>query len=236
MFYFLGKYQKAEEYCERSFAIKTEIGAGKGEGYLALGNVHFELGRNRQAKEYLDKVVGISIASGNRMLEAKATANLADVFKSVNDNQKAKEHCEKALAISRECGDRVVEARTYITLGINYQILGECSKAEDCLEKAYSISSQIGHKMLEFQSLLNITLLKILQSEFVEAKEYLLRCIAKYEQIRTFLKGNSEFKMSLLKYSVLFPTIYSLTCFAILENLEMLSMLRNWDEQESSQN
>nr|XP_058968931.1 tetratricopeptide repeat protein 28-like [Pocillopora verrucosa] len=53
--------------------------------------------------------------------------------------------------------------------------------------------------MLEFQSLLRFTLLKISQSEFVEAKEYLLRCIAKYEQIRTFMKGNSEFKMFLLE-------------------------------------
>nr|XP_058968933.1 tetratricopeptide repeat protein 28-like [Pocillopora verrucosa] len=86
-----------------------------------------------------------------------------------------------------------------------HQSLGECSKAEDCLKKGYSMSSQIGDKMLEFKSLLSITLVKISQSEVVEAKEYLLRCIAKYEQIRTFLKGNSEFKISLLEKHGTFP-------------------------------
>ena len=130
---------------------------------------------------------------------------MAAVFASVNDNQKAKEHCVKALTINRECGNRNGEAEGYLSLGNLHQSLGECSKAADCLEKAYSISSQIGDKMLEFQSLLSITLVKITQSKVLEAKEYLLRCIAKYEQIRTFLKGNSEFKMSLLEKHGTFP-------------------------------
>ncbi|XP_058968933.2 tetratricopeptide repeat protein 28-like [Pocillopora verrucosa] len=59
--------------------------------------------------------------------------------------------------------------------------------------------------MLEFKSLLSITLVKITQSEVLEAREYLLLCIEKYEQIRTFLKGNSEFKIFLLENHGTFP-------------------------------
>ena len=195
----LGKYHKAKEYYDIALAIATEIGGIKGREYLNLGNVHLQLRKNRQAKEYLEKAVSISIASGDRILEANATAVLAAVFASVNDNQKAIEHFEKALTISRKCGQRSIEAHSYLRLGKMYLLLGECSKAEDCLEKAYSISSQIGDKMLELKSLLGITMFKILQSEVVEAKEYLLQCIAKCEQIRTFLRGNSEFKMALLE-------------------------------------
>ena len=196
VFYFFGEYTKAKEYYEEVLAI---VGERKGEAYLNLGSVYFRLRENRKAKEYLDKAVGISIASRDRRIEAKATARLAGVFASVNDNQKAKEHWEKALTISRECGHRDVEASIYISLSNFYQSLGEYGKAEDCLEKAYSISSQIGYKMLEFESLLRIAQLKMWRSEIVEVKEYLLRCIAKYEQIRNFLKGNCEFKMALLE-------------------------------------
>ncbi|CAH3141516.1 unnamed protein product, partial [Pocillopora meandrina] len=205
MFDSLGEHHKAKKHYEKALAIITEIGGRKGEEYLNLGNVYFHLRKNRQAKKYLDKAFGISIASGDRILEAKATASLAAVFASVNDNQKAKEHCVKALTINRECGNRSGEAQNYLSLGNLHQSLGECSKAEDCLKKAYSMSSQIGDKMLKFKSLLSITLVKITQSEVLEAKEYLLRCIAKYEQIRTFLKGNSEFKMSLLEKHGTFP-------------------------------
>ena len=203
----LGEYKKAKEYHKKALAIAIEIGNRIGEGsiYSKLGGVYFELRKNRQAKEYLDKAVDVSLAIGDRKLEAYATAGLAAVFASVNDYQKTKEHCEKALTISRECGNRKFEAEIYLNLGNLYLSLGESGKAEDYLEKACSISSQFGYKMTQFQSLLGITQLKISQSEFVEANQCLLQCIGKYEQIRTFLKGNSEFKMSLLEEHGTFP-------------------------------
>ena len=197
----LGEYKKAKEYYKKALAIAIEIGNRIGEGsiYSKLGGVYFKLRKNRQAKEYLDKAVDVSLAIGDRKLEAYATAGLAAVFASVNDYQKTKEHCEKALTISRECGNRKFEAEIYLKLGNLYLSLGESGKAEDYLEKARSISSQFGYKMTHFQSLLGITQLKISQSEVVEANQCLLQCIGKYEQIRTFLKENSEFKMSLLE-------------------------------------
>ena len=206
VFYSLGKYQKAKEYHEKALAIAIEIGDRGNEGlaYFNLGMVFWNLKKNRQAKEHLDKAVGVSIAIGNRELEARATVSLGHVFDSVNDSQKAKEHCEKALTINRECGNREFEARLYLSLGELFQSFGECGKA-DYLQKACFISSQIGDKMTEFQSLLRLTTLKISQSEAVEAMKYLLQCIGKYEQIRTHLKGNSGFQISLLEKRGTFP-------------------------------
>ena len=204
----LGQCQKAKGYNEKALAIAIEIGDrdGEGEGYLMLGSFYYrELGKNREAEEHFNKAVGVSIAISDRNLEARATANLAYVFASVNDHQKAREHSEKALTISRECGRRTVKAEIYQTVGEIFQLLGECDKAEKYLEKALSISRQIGLKMSEFNSLLSITEIRLLQSEYVEAMEYLFKCIGKYEQIRTFLKGNSEFQMSLLEEHGTFP-------------------------------
>ena len=202
-----GECQKAKEYHEKALDIAIEIGDRRGEGwmYSGLGYVYFELQRNWQAKEYLDKAVDVSLAIGDRDLEAIATATLAAVFASVNDHQKAKEHWEKALIISIECGNRKLEAEIYLSLGNLYRSLGESVKAEDYLRRACSICSQLGDKMTEFQSLLVITQLKISQLELMEANECLLQCIGKNEQIRSFLKGISEFEISLLEDQGSFP-------------------------------
>nr|XP_058949010.1 uncharacterized protein LOC131776819 [Pocillopora verrucosa] len=167
--------------------------------------VFWNLKKNRQAKEHLDKAVGVSIAIGNRELEARATVSLGHVFDSVNDSQKAKEHCEKALTINRECGNRECEAQVYLGVGLLSQSFDEYDKAAYYLQKACSISSEIGRKMTEFQSLLHITVLKISQFEVVEALEYLFQGIEKYEQIRTLQKGNSGFEISLLEHRGTFP-------------------------------
>ncbi|XP_022808900.1 tetratricopeptide repeat protein 28-like [Stylophora pistillata] len=198
----LGDKQKAKEYYEKSLAIAIEIGHRRGEGRRNgnLGAVLYSL-----TKEYFEKAVDVSRAIGHRKSEASALTGLASVFASVNENLKAKEHCEKALTISRECEYRDLEAKIYITLGEIYHSLHECGKAEDCLEKAYSISSQTGNKLKEFESLLNITRLKVSHSQVAEAKDYLIQCIGKYEQIRTCLEGNSEFKISLLEEHGTFP-------------------------------
>ncbi|PFX12539.1 Tetratricopeptide repeat protein 28 [Stylophora pistillata] len=209
----LGEYQKAKEYHEKALAIAIENGDRNSEGseYLHLGKDYADLGKNLQAKKYWEKAIGVSIAIGDRELEALSTRSLASLFNCVNDFQKAKEHCERALTISRECGYRDLEANVYITLGNTYHFLGECGMAEYCLEKAYSISSQIGDKMTEFKSLLGITRFKVSHSEVAEAKDYLTQCIGKYEQIRTSLKGNNEFKISLLEEHGTFP-YQLLTC------------------------
>ena len=207
VFHSLGEHQKAREYHEKALAIAIEIGARRGEGlaYFNLGNVYRKLHKNLQAKEHLDKAVGVSLTIGDGELGAMATVGLAAVFATVNDSQKAKEYCEKALTIRRERGNREFEAQLYLNLGNLSLSFGECGKAADYLQKACSISSQIGNKMIEFQSLLSFTVLKISQSEASEAMDYLLRCIEKYEQIRTLLKGNSGFQMSLLENHGTFP-------------------------------
>ena len=124
--------------------------------------MYSNLNKNRQAKEHLDKAVGVSIAIGDRQLEATAIVGLAHVSASVNDIQKAKEHCEKAFTISRECGNRNCEAQLYLHVGRLSSSFSEYDKAAYYLQKACSISSQIAHKMTEFESLLCSTRTRLL--------------------------------------------------------------------------
>ena len=123
----------------------------------------------------------------------------------VTGYQKAKEYCEKALAIAIEIGERHSETVTYNSLGKVFKSLGEYDVAEEYLEKARLISSDIGDNMTDFQILVSFTQLKLSQSKFQEAISYLFQCIEKYEKLQNFLKGNDEFKISLLEEHGTFP-------------------------------
>ena len=217
VFQSLGEHQKAKEYYEKAIAIAKGMGNRGTEcsAYLALGNVYCSLRKYRQAKEYFDKALSISTAIGQRRYEGCSSSGLAVVFAFINDNQKAKEHSQKALTISKECGHKALEGKSYLNLGNLSISLGEYDEAEDYLEKACSISSGIGDIMTEFRTLLSITQLKVSQSQVVEAKEHLLQCIGKYEQLRSFLKGNKEFEISLLEEHGSFPyhMLTTLLCY-----------------------
>ena len=127
------------------------------------------------------------------------------MFYSLGDHQKAKTYYEKARSIAIEIGDRKGKAVDYRNLGKVFHSLGEYDVAEDYLEKARLISSDIGANMATFTSLVCITQLKVSQSKFQEAIWYLFQCIEKYEELQDFLKGNDEFKISLLEEHGTFP-------------------------------
>ena len=203
----LGEYQKAKEYHEKALAIRKEIGDRNGEAvaYGNLGSVFNSLGKYMKAKEYHEKALSIKKEIGDRNGEAANYGNLGCECYSLGDDQKAKDYHEEALSIQIEIGNRNGEAVEYGNLGKVFHSLGEYDVAEDYLEKARSISSDIGDNMTTFQSLVCITQLKVSQSKFQEAISYLFQCIEKYEELQNFLKGNDEFKISLLEEHGTFP-------------------------------
>ena len=203
----LGEYRKAKEYHEKAFAIRMEIGDRQGEGsdYSNLGAVFCSLGKYKKAKEYHEKALAITMEIGDRQGEGAGYENLGSVFYSLGDYKKANEYFENALAIRLEIGYIRGEAICYQKLGDVYRSLGEYDVAEEYLEKARSISSDIGDTMAEFQILYSFSQLKLSQSKFQEAYLYLYQCIEKYEKLRNSLKGNDQFKISLLETHGTFP-------------------------------
>ena len=203
----LGEYQQAKEYHEKALAITIEIGDREGEGtyYGNLGAVSCLLGKYREAKEYGEKALAITIEIGDRKGEGESYGNLGSVFFRLGNYQEAKEYFKKALAISVEIGHRHAEAMTYADLGEVFCKLGKYGLAEEYLDKARLISSYIGDNMTDFEILVKFTTLNLSQSKFQEAISYVFQCIEKYEKLRNFLKGNDEFKISLLEKHGTFP-------------------------------
>ena len=198
VFHSLGEYEKAKEYLEKSLAIAIEIGDRQGQAvdYGNLGVVFRSLGEYEKAKEYLDKALAIRIEIGDRDGEARDYGNLGTVFNSLGEYDKAKEYFEKALQIRIEIGDRAGEATDYGNLGLLFYPFSEHVAPEDYFEKALSIAQDIGLLEKEIDCLSILTRVKLYQFKSQEAFNYLILCLLKSENLRSFLRDNDQFKIS----------------------------------------
>ena len=172
---------------------------------MNLGTVFLSLRKNKAAKEHFDKALTISTETGDKNFEGWCYAGLAGMFYSFHDYQKATELYEKMLTISMNVGDKKGQGISYLRLGAVSLSLGNYDQSEKFFDKARSMSSKIGDNMIYFKSLLGITQVKMSQSKLEDAMQYLRQSIEIYEKLRNFLKGNDEFKTSLLEEHGNFP-------------------------------
>ncbi|XP_066018441.1 tetratricopeptide repeat protein 28-like [Pocillopora verrucosa] len=212
VFQFLGQYDKAKEYLQKALVSRTEIGDRKGEAavYGNLGAVFESLGKYDKAKEYLQKALVIRTEIGDREGEAADYGNLGAVFYSLGQYDKAKEYCQKAFNIRTEIGDKEGEAAVLANLGIMSRTVGDFEASEVCLEKALSISRDIGDRRKAFKILQECAILYLFQNKVEDSLSCLQLCIEKYEELRSFLGANDQFKTSFLEHSGIFP--YKLLC------------------------
>ena len=88
--------------------------------------------------------------------------------------------------------------------------VGDYEASEVCLEKALSISRDIGDRRSVFRILQEYAILYLFQNKVEDSLSCLQLCIEKYEELRSFLGANDQFKTSFLEHSGIFP--YKLLC------------------------
>ena len=84
------------------------------------------------------------------------------------------------------------------TLELCLEIVGDYEASEVCLEKALSISRDIGDRRKEFQILQEHAILYLFQNKLKDSLLCLYLCIEKYEELRSFLGANDQFRTSFL--------------------------------------
>ncbi|RMX47842.1 hypothetical protein pdam_00025945, partial [Pocillopora damicornis] len=212
VFLSLGQYDKAKGYLQKALLITTEIGDRKGEAscYGNLGTVFLSLGQYNKAREYLQKALVIRTEIGDREGVAADCGNLGTVFQSLGQYGQAIKYLQKALNIRTEIGDKRGEAADLANLGNMSRTVGNYEASEVCLEKALSISRDIGDRRRVFQILQEYAVLYLFQNKVDDSLSCLQLCIEKYEELRSFLGANDQFKTSFLEHSGIFP--YKLLC------------------------
>ena len=201
VFQSLGEYVKTEEYLQKALQIHKEIGdkSGVATCYTNLGCVFQSLGEFVKAEEYLQKALQIQKEIGHKEGEASSYANLGSVFQSFGKYVKARNFYQKSVVINKEIGNKRGEASSYINRGDLLFHACEYFKAKEDHEKALVLSYEIGCIELQFYSHLSLARDSLLLTGNIEeAVSGLLSSIEKCEEMRSFLRDNDQFKISLL--------------------------------------
>jgi len=217
LFRTLWEFDKALEHFEKALAISKMIGDRQGEAadYGNLGAVFRDLCDYGRATEYLQKALTIRKQIGDRQGEAADYGNLGTVSQCLGQYVKAEEYLQKALAIMKDIGDRRGEVLCYGALGNFFQFLGKYANAREYHEKALGVSKDIGLIEAELESHLFLTMVMVSEGKFSEALVNLLASIQKCHKMRSFLRSNDQFKISLLnKYVFPYETLCVLLCFS----------------------
>jgi len=112
----------------------------------AIGIAHHSLGEYHKSIEYLEKILQIAQALGDRGGEGKAYGDLGIAYRSLGEYPKAIECHEKHLQIAQALGDRGGEGAAYANLGNAYRSLGDYRKAIVCHEKHLQLAQTLGDR------------------------------------------------------------------------------------------
>ena len=199
----VGEYSKAEQHQKKALGIRQEIGDRSGEAscYGNLTAMYGTLGEYDKAEEYEKKALVISQEIGDRQGEATSYGKLGAVYQCLGEHSRAEEYHKKGLVISKEIGDRRGEALCYKNLGTLFRSLSAHAEAKDYHEKALEMSKKNGDieekKELYLQLAYDILLGRHVGSQpeaFLNLFASMLTC----ERIRSLLRDNEQFKISLL--------------------------------------
>ena len=202
----LGLYDKAEEYQIKALVIRKENGDRRGEAacYGNLGAVYQPLGEYRRAEENLKKALVIRKEIGDRKGEATCYGNLGVLYQSLKEHGRAEEYQKKAAEIRREIGDKEGEASCYLNLGSLFCSLEKYAEAKEYHRKALAISKEIGDIQKQLKTHYHLACDELFEGKKIqqEVVSDLFSSIEKSEEMRSLLRENEQFKISLQEENI----------------------------------
>ena len=122
---------------------------------------------------------------------------LVTLIHSLGDFKKAIDYHERHLKIAKEVGDRSGEGNAYGNLGNAYDSLGDFKKAIDYHEHCLKIAKEVGDDISIAKSFQNLGVAFESLGSFDEAIDCYHHSVATFNDVRSRLKFNDEFKISL---------------------------------------
>jgi class 3 adenylate cyclase/tetratricopeptide (TPR) repeat protein len=164
----------AQEFLERALAIAQETGDRRLEAraWGNLGNfAGFVLQDYQLAREYQEKVLGLSRLLGERSQEAVVLSNMGWVSGMLGDFDAAFSHYARTLPLLREAGNIYAEANVLINLSANTGVRNEIDASLDYSRKALELSIATEDKSSEAWSYLYMGYAYLAQGKFAPAEE-----------------------------------------------------------------
>ncbi len=113
--------------------------------FANMGSAYLSAYRFKEAEQYFDKALEISLKLGDPVSDASLYNNLGIVYKEKKDFDRAFEYYAKALKIRTFLRDTAAMAQTGNNLGDAYFLTGNYAAAIEILDKALKMSRAVGN-------------------------------------------------------------------------------------------
>lgn len=143
--------ERAEEYLERSLALRRETHDRRGEGRTlnGLGRLRIRRGQSGEGIDALTRALELARETEDREAEAAAINNLTSAYFDLGEYERALEQHLEALRLTREQGDVRREAYALNNIGALYQGLGELEEAVRYFQQALEAFRRTGDRFAE---------------------------------------------------------------------------------------
>ncbi len=146
--FFMGRYQEAKAYCEKSLAMAREIGdEGRvAEALRLLAYDEFSLEDRAMARAHFEQALALSRRLGNSRQIGRALTGLADLYRAEGDLVNAETLYTEALLLGRQRGDSFSIVNNLINLAMTLIGLGAAARTKDMLREGFAIANDLGLK------------------------------------------------------------------------------------------
>jgi len=145
----------------------------EGKALSALGLIAIESKEPGMAQRYLEEAVAIARETKERMLEARAIANLAYSTAYIQrDYATAKTYFEQANTLNVKLGDRYAQGISLANIGWVCGLLGDFVTAQKYHEQALLIAREVDNLNHEIYTLMNLSGVAEVQGKAQEAVQY----------------------------------------------------------------
>jgi len=174
LYYSLGDYDQAREYCQQSLKISEELGDKSGIAYSLswLGNIAYAHGDYDQAEEYCQQSLKIFKELGDIRGIAYSLYQLGMIAHIRGDYDQAAEYCQQSLKIFKELRDKSGIAYSLYQLGIIADARGDHDQAREYYQQSLKIFKELGDKSGIAGSLHQFGNIAYIRGDYDQAAEY----------------------------------------------------------------
>ena len=185
MAYHLSRLDEAEEFYERSMAIRERLGDQHGIALNLnnLGAVAEHRGDYPHARECHLRSLAIHERIGNQAGMGLSWANLGVVAEQLDDYARAEECQHRSLVIRERIGDQWGMGQCWHNLGVLAGLQDATEHAEEYVNRSLVICERIGDREGSASCLVKLAHAAINQGHYRRAEEYALRGLTICEQI-----------------------------------------------------
>ena len=185
VYYYIGDYDTALDFLQRSLAIRQDIGDKSGEGTTLnnISQIFKARGDYDSALDFLQRSLAIQQDIGEKSGEGTTLNNMATIAHARGDYDSALDYLQRALAIQQDIGDQSGEGTTLNNMSQIFQARGDYDSALDYLQRALVIAQDIGDKSSEGRALNNISQIFKARGDYDSALDFLQRSLIIFQDI-----------------------------------------------------